>query len=90
MQASKSTRSAIDTFKDPLIVLSYLSSPSSSLSGNNLSLSLGSMKDVFFSTSLTVVSISLEVTSIISIASASVVDDDSVVLTFHLSSHLTF
>ena len=42
------------------------------------------MKDVSCSTSLTVASISLEVTSIISIASMSVVDEDSIA--FDLSS----
>ena len=78
MGASNSTRLAIATFKDSFIILSCLSNPSNSLSGNNLSHSPGSMKVVSCSTSLTVVSISLEVTSIISIASASVVDEDSI------------
>ena len=55
-----------------------LINPSNSLSGNNLSHSPGSMKVVSCSTSLMVVSISLEATSIISIASASVVDEDSI------------
>ena len=65
------------TFKDPLIVLSCLSDPSNSLSGNNLSLSPASIKGVSRSTPLTVVSISLDVISTSSIASASVVDEDS-------------
>ena len=60
MRASKSTRLAIATFKDPFIVLSCLSNPSNSLRGNSLSLSLDSIKDVSCSASLTVASISLE------------------------------
>ena len=46
------------------------------------------MKDVSSSISLTVVSIFLEITSVISIASASVVDEDSIV--FDLSSKFSF
>ena len=90
MRDFRSTRLAIATFKDPFIVLSYLSNPSNSLRGNRLSLSLGLIKDLSCSTSLTVVSISLEVISIISIASAAVVDEESIVLTFYLSSRLAF
>ena len=70
--------------QDPFIVLSCLSNSSNSLSGNNLSLSSGLIKDASCSAPLTVVSISLEVISIISIASASVVDEDS--MAFDLSS----
>ena len=88
MRAFKSTRFAIATFKDPFIVLSCLSNPYNSLSGNNLSLSLGSMKDVSCSTPLTVVSIALEVISIISIASVSVVDEDFI--SFDLSLKFSF
>ena len=78
MRPSKSIRFAIATFKDPLMVLSYLSKPSNSLSGNSLFLSPASIKNMPCSTSLTVVSMSLDVISISSIAYASVVDEDGI------------
>ena len=89
MQSFKSIRFAIATSKGHFIVLSCLFNPSNPLSGNNLSLSSASTKDVPCSISLTVLSISLDVISISSIASAFVVDEDFIAfdLLFKLSSN---
>ena len=61
MPPSNSIPFAIAAFKDHLIVLSCSSNPSNYLSGNKLSLSPAKIKYIPFSTSLTVVSISLSI-----------------------------